>query len=172
MSHRFLSGSLLLLLASLPCLAQSDQNPPSPSSSAPNSQPANAIPGSSKKVWTNDDLHGGRSEVSVVGNKRNQNEYVRPALTADSATISRIRKNLAKLNTDLDNTNRRLADLKKFEAGEEVKDPGRQINKGLNHTPPDQQITQLEASRNKIEAQIDDLLDEARKKGIDPGQLR
>jgi hypothetical protein len=125
-----------------------------------------------KKVLTNDDLHVRRSDISVVGDKRDQSYHRSPAQPAYPATVSWIRKSLEKLNAELDETNRKLASLKKFEAGDEVKDPGRQIDKGLNRTPPDQQIKQLEASKKKLEAEIGDLLDKARKKGIDAGQLR
>ena len=173
MSKRLLTGSLLLLLLALPCLAQTDQNPQPPaSSSTQNAQSTNVAPAQAKKVLTNDDLHSGRSEVSVVGDKRNQNYHMSPAQPADPATVSRIRKSLEKLNAQLDETNHKLASLKKFEAGDDVKDPGRQIDKGVNRTPPDQQIKQLETSKKKLEAEIGDLLDEARKKGVDPGQLR
>ena len=95
-----------------------------------------------------------------------------PNPAADSATVSRIRKNLEKLTAQIDDTNQKLAALKKFEAGDDVKDPGPQINKGLNRVPVDQQIAQLEASKKKLEGQVSDLLDDARKRGIDPGQLR
>jgi len=173
MPKQLLTGWLLSLVLALPCLAQTDQNSqPSPASPAQNAQPAIVAPAPAKKVLTNDDLHGGRSDISVVGDKRNQNYHMSPAQPADPATVSRIRRSLEKLNAQLDETNRKLASLKKFEAGDDVKDPGRQLDKGVNRTPPDQQIKQLETSKKKLEAEIGDLLDEARKKGIDPGQLR
>ncbi|HUK40901.1 MAG TPA: hypothetical protein VLX11_07655, partial [Candidatus Acidoferrales bacterium] len=108
----------------------------------------------------------------VVGDKRSQNYHMSPAQTADPATVSRIRKSLEKLNAQLHETNSKLAELRNFQSGENVNDGGRQINKGLNRVPVDQQIAQLESSKKKLEGQIGDLQDEARKKGIDPGQLR
>ncbi|HTZ33681.1 MAG TPA: hypothetical protein VMH31_14570 [Methylomirabilota bacterium] len=172
MSLRLLAGAAFFVLSALPCLTQTEQTPPpATADSTPNTQPSSASPASPKKVWTNDDIHA-RNGVSVVGDKRSQNYHMTPGPTADSATVSRIRKNLEKLTAQLDDANEKLAGLKKFQAGDEVKDPGPQINKGLNRVPVDQQIAQLEASKKKLEGQISDLLDEARKKGIDPGQLR
>ena len=48
----------------------------------------------------------------------------------------------------------------------------REINKGVNRVPVDQQIVQLQEKKKQLEEQISDLYDEARKKGIDPGMLR
>lgn len=168
---RLLTGLALFLLLTMPCLAQSDQTPSPSTNPEAAAQPANTTSTPPKRVWTNEDLHA-RNGVSVVGDKRNQNYHMTPDKPADPATVARIRNRLEKLNTQLEDTNRKLAGLKKFEQGDEVNDPGRQINKGLNRTPVDQQIAQLEDSKKKIEAQIGDLLDEARKKGIEPGQLR
>lgn len=168
---RLLTGSAFFLLLAMPCLAQSDQTPSPPTNPDAASPPANTTSAPPKKVWTNDDLHG-RNGVSVVGDKRNQGYHMTAEKPADPATVARIRKSLEKLNTQLDDTNRKLASLKKFEQGDDVKDPSRQINKGVNRTPVDQQIAQLEDSKKKTGAQIGELLDEARKKGIDPGQLR
>ena len=172
MFNRILTGLTLLVFLAAPCLAQTDQNPPPPSSDTVTAtSPSNSTSTPPKKVWTNEDLHG-RTGVSVVGDKRNQNYHMSPAQSADPATVSRIRKSLEKLNSQLDDTNSKLAQLRNFQAGENVNDGGRQINKGLNRVPVDQQIAQLESSKKKLEGQIGDLLDEARKKGIDPGQLR
>jgi hypothetical protein len=172
MSKRFLAGLPLFLVFAAPCPAQTDQNPPAANPDAT----AKTSPGSTnaappKKVWTNDDIHKGTG-VSVVGDRRNQNYHMSPQQTADAATVSRIRASLEKLNAQLDDTNQRLAGLKTFAAGEPVREGGQQIDKGINRVPIDQQIHQLEASKKKLEMQIGDLLDEARKKGIDPGQLR
>jgi hypothetical protein len=172
MCSRLLSGLPLFLFLALPSFAQTDQNPPpSPVDSPRKMPPASSSTTPPKKVWTNDDLHknGG---VSVVGDKRNKDYPMTPSQTADPGTVSRIRKELGKLSAQLDDTNKKLTELRRFEAGEAVNGGGRQINKGLNRVPVDQQVLQLQESKKKLEAQIGDLLDEARKKGIDPGQLR
>lgn len=173
MSRRFLAGLPLFALFVVPCFAQTDQTPPP--SSAPDATPKTAAattnPAPPKKVWTNDDVHK-NTGVSVVGDKRNQNYHMSPQQPADASTVSRIRAGLEKLNTQLDDTNQKLTALKNFQAGEPSKDAGEPVDKGINRIPVDQQIVKLEASKKKLEAQIGDLLDEARKKGLDPGQLR
>jgi hypothetical protein len=171
-SNRFLTGLPVFLCLAVPCFTQTDQSPSPPSTATPAKTTAAATPTTPpKKVWTNDDFHGSAG-VSVVGDKRNQNYHMGALPSADPATVARIRKDLEKLNSQLDDTNQKLAALKAFEAGEPVKDGGQHIDKGLNRIPVDQQIVQCEASKKKLEAQIGDLLDEARTKGIDPGQLR
>ena len=59
-----------------------------------------------------------------------------------------------------------------FQSGEPVSTDARELDKGINRTPVDQQLAQLEDKKKQLETQISDLNDEARKKGIDPGQLR
>ena len=170
--RRLLAGLPLFVGLVIPCFAQSDQTPPpaaAPDVAAKPVSPATSTP--PKKVWTNEDVHKD-SSVSVVGDKRNQNYHMTPQHPADAATVSRIRTNLEKLNAQLDNTNQKLTALKNFQAGEPSKDTGETSNSGINRVPVDQQIVKLEASKKKLETQIGDLLDEARKKGVDPGQLR
>lgn len=90
----------------------------------------------------------------------------------DDATVSRIKKSLDKLQAQLDDVNKKLQTFKEFQDGEPVSKGERDLSKGYSRTPVDQQIAQLQDKRKDLEQQIGDLLDEARKKGIDPGQLR
>jgi hypothetical protein len=136
--------------------------PPAPSSTAP----------AAKKVWTNEDLAGVKGGVSVVGDKRNQNYHLSPTPSADAATIDRIKKSLIKLQSQLDDVNAKLDSYKQFQNGESVSTGERDTSKGYSRTPVDQQMNQLLSKKKDLVAQIGDLLDEARKKNIDPGQLR
>jgi len=65
-----------------------------------------------------------------------------------------------------------LKSYKQFEDGEPVSKGERDTSKGYSRTPVDQQMSQLLDKKKQLATQIGDLLDEARKKGIDPGQLR
>ena len=67
---------------------------------------------------------------------------------------------------------KQIAKLKEFNAGEPLGTDERQLHKGYNMEPVDQQIQALEKKKAEAQAKIDALLDEARKKGIEPGQLR
>jgi hypothetical protein len=110
--------------------------------------------------------------VSVVGDKRSQNYHMTPAQTADGATVDRIKKSLQKLQGQLDDVNAKLASYKQFQDGEAVSTGERDMSKGYSRTPIDQQMIQLQNKKKDLTTQIGDLVDEARKKGIDPGQLR
>jgi len=135
-------------------------------STAPTS--ANAKP---KKVWTNDNLAEASGTVSVVGDAK------RPARSKDDAPadptyVANVKKQLEKLNAQLVDADRQLVELKNFNSGEPGTNPGRQLHKGYNTEPVGQQITKLGDKKKETQAKIDALLDEARKKGVLPGQLR
>ena len=125
-----------------------------------------------KKVWTNENMSEASGSISVVGDKRNQKYSMTPAKSADPGTISRIRQELQKSQSQLVEVNQKLASFKEFQAGETVSKGDDENSKGYIRTPVNQQIAALEQKRKKLEAQIDALVDEARKKGIEPGQLR
>jgi peptidoglycan hydrolase CwlO-like protein len=172
MLGRLLTFALLSAFLVSVSLAQSQDNPPSqtpgPSSSSPDST---ATPPTPKKVWTNEDMSSVKGGVSVVG-KRNQNYKLTPAQTADPATVDRFKKGLQKLQTQLDDVNAKLASYKQFQEGEHVSTGERDMSKAYSRTPVDQQIAQLQKKQTDLTTQIGDLLDEARKKGIDSSQLR
>jgi hypothetical protein len=56
--------------------------------------------------------------------------------------------------------------------GKQPEATGYPINKGYNRVPVDQQIASLEDKRRQLQEKIGALFDEARKKGVLPGQLR
>jgi hypothetical protein len=156
-----------------PSSAQSASPAPAASSSQPTAKalaPADAK--KTKKVWTNDDVNGLNGPVSVVGNSKNLGEGG-PDSKADGQYIANTRKELRKLQSQLDDTNKQLRDLKDFSQGKApATSSGYPINKGYNRVPVDQQITGLEDKSKQLREKIDALVDEARKKGVDPGDLR
>jgi hypothetical protein len=144
----------------------------SPAQTPDGTAPAPADAKKAKKVWTNEDVNGLSGPVSVVGNSKNLGKGG-PESKADGQYIASTRKELAKLQSQLDDTNKQLADLKDFSAGKApATSSGYEINKGYNRVPVDQQITSLEAKQKQLQGKIDALLDEARKKGVQPGDLR
>ena len=169
--------TLVLLLASLalPSVAQtndakpSGQNPDNATSPATAGNPA---PNAPKKVWTNDNISDASKRISVVGNKGSQKYPMTPTKTADPATVDRIRKNLQKLQGQVEDIKKQLASYKEFQEGEAVSKSGYQVDKGYGRIPVEQQVIMLEKKKKDLEAQIDEQLDEARKKGIAPGELR
>ena len=170
--------TLTLLPAILPCLclaqtpaAATDSNAQTTTarSSTTDSSAKNPPP---KKVWTNENLSQASGKVSVIGDTRNQKYTMTPVKPADPATISRIRESLDKLQGQLENVNKQLTAFKEFQEGEPVVKGSDDAQKGFSRMPVNQQMSVLQEKKKKLEAQIDGLFDEARKKGIDPGQLR
>jgi hypothetical protein len=76
------------------------------------------------------------------------------------------------LQSQLDDTKNELKALRDFQEGKAPEPAGYPLGKGYNRVPVDQQIASLEAKQKQLEDKISDLLDEARKKGVLPGQLR
>ena len=156
--------------------SQSSSSAPAPTPSAAQTpdgtSPAPADAKKTKKVWSNEDVHGLSGPVSVVGNSKNLGKGG-PESKADGQYIANARKELAKLQSQMDDSKKQLADLKDFSEGKApATSSGYEINKGYNRVPVDQQITNLEAKQKQLQGKIDALLDEARKKGVEPGDLR
>jgi hypothetical protein len=172
------TSSLLLLCGFLPivCIAQDSQ---AASPSVPGQQPPQAtteptpIPISKtekvKKVWTNDDVKSAGS-VSVVGDKGNQKYTM--TKPADPATIAKYRNGLQKLQVQLDGVNKQLKLYDDFTEGKPVSEGSRDMSHGYSRTPVDQQTAKLRDKKKQLEDQINGLYEEARKKGIESGQLK
>jgi hypothetical protein len=170
------ASSGALCLAQSPAPSQSSTSAPASAASpaAPQDKTAAtpADPKKTKKVWTNDDVGGLSGPVSVVGNSKNPGKSGSSG-KADGQYIANARKELAKLQSQMDDTNKQLADLTSFSEGKAAAtSSGYQINKGYNREPVDQQITGLQAKKKELQGKIDALVDEARKKGVEPGDLR
>jgi hypothetical protein len=125
-----------------------------------------------KKVWTDENLSGAQGPVSVVGDPKNKPKTGAPK-PADAQYISSVRKQLEKLQKQIDDTNKQLVDLKNFSQGDSSANAsGIKLNKSYNREPIAVQIRVLEEKKKDLQGQMDALLDEARKKGVEPGQLR
>lgn len=157
-----------------PSASQSSSPAPATSPTQPQDATANS-PGDTKKtkkVWTNEDVGGLTGPISVVGNSKNLGKGGSDG-KADGQYIANAKKQLGKLQSQLDDTDKQLADLKDFSEGKTpTTSSGYQINKGYNRVPVDQQITSLQDKKKQLQDKIDALLDEARKKGVQPGDLR
>jgi len=166
---------VLLVSLTLPSAAQTndkDSSGQNPGNAAAPDAASSPAPNAPKKVWTNDNLSDASKSISVVGNKSSQRYPMTPRKTADPTTIDRIRKNLQKLQGQVEEIKKQLASYRDFLAGEAVSKSGYQVGKGYGRIPVEQQVIMLEKKKKDLEAQIDEQFDEARKKGIDPGELR
>jgi hypothetical protein len=112
----------------------------------------------------------GAGSVSVVGDKRNQ-QYTMTK-QADLATIAKYKSNLEKLEGQLDDVNKQLKAYAEFSEGKPVSEGGQDMGHGYSRVPVNQQTTKLLDKKKQLTDQIDQLYEEARKKGIESGQLK
>jgi TolA-binding protein len=127
-----------------------------------------------KKIWTNENLSEASGTVSVVGTSRaGTKSPPTSAKSPDAKYVADTRKQLAKLQGEISDLDKQINQLKNFNEGEPASYSGAtKINKSYNRDPVSIQIQELQDKKKQTQDQIDALLDDARKKGIEPGQLR
>lgn len=132
-----------------------------------------------KRVWTNDEISTVGGNISVVGNSSSANTADSSSKSGSRATdsaqekqIEQYRDQLRQLQAQLDSVDKKINDLRNFKADNSSASGGIDPRHGYTMTPVADQIAQLEEKKKQIQAKIDAVEDEARKKGIEPGQLR
>jgi hypothetical protein len=191
---KFLAASLgaLLLFTALPSRAQSPDatgHPPAakPADSAAKA-PATTTPEKKpKKVWTNDEIGSVKGTVSVVGDNHSspsQTSSSNPAdshatsaadssaATARQKQIADYRDRIEDCQNQIDAIDKRISQLKDFKAENSTPTGGINPNQGYNMVPTEDQVKQLEDQKKRLQAKLDDTESEARKNGIEPGDLR
>jgi hypothetical protein len=132
-----------------------------------------------KKIWTNDDVGSLKGGVSVVGGKTKT--PVATAMTDDreegendlhAARVQQYRDAIEQCHSQIDQVDARIAQLKDFKGENTSPNGGINPNSKYNMVPPEGQVKQLEAKKKELEGKIGDLENQARKEGIDPGELR
>ncbi len=191
MKHKSMSFGIFLLALAFACSAQTQDTtnkdsasakPTAPAAKTAPKQDAQATPEKKKpkKVWTNDEVATLPGEVSVVG-QANQGVAPRRGAGYDSSSdrgqgqesqIDSYRQQIGELHSRIDAADQRIAQLKNFKGENGSPTGGINPNKGYNMVPLEDQVKQLEAKKKQLQGQIDDLENEARKNGIDPGKLR
>jgi hypothetical protein len=135
--------------------------------------PSREEPKKTKKVWTNDNLGDvSGSAISQVGDARNSAPGNSSAKPAGSQLAASFRKQLTTLQAQLAGVDKQIADLKRFSKGEAPGANGMQLHKRYSTEPVEDQVRKLEEKRKSLAAQMDAVFDAARKRGIEPGQLR
>ena len=175
---------LLLLGGVLPafCWAQSERATPPPANQpatpAANGQtpPPAGKTEKTKKVWTNEEVGDLQGPVSVVGTKRSSEGPTQwsPNGGADSprGKIQRYRAAIADLRKKIDAADQRIAQYKNFKADDSSPNGGINPHKGYSMVPLDEQVKQLEEKKKQMLASIEELENQAKKEGIEPGELR
>jgi len=154
--HLLLIAAILLLGAGV--VAQQPTDPPPNTAAKP------------KKVYTNDDVQPAAPDGTAEAKPAHS---AAPSSKEPNAELARsMRAKLEKLAAQINDADKQIDDLKRFQAGETNGDASHQWHKGYNTTPIPVQIAKLEQKRSQLQAQVEAIYDEARKKGILPGQLR
>jgi hypothetical protein len=189
MRRSLILASVLASLATLNCPAQSSQSgsdsgsakptpqsqPPAPP--APQPPPAAAATTAAKdqssgkdqakgkkkpkKVWTEEEISSGGGSISIVGDQHpSNNSYRAPAspTTSDGRDAAYYRGRLAPLRKQIDDVDREIREMKSV--------------KGIVRENLEAQVQIREARREKIQKQINEIEEDARRHAIEPGQLR
>ena len=186
MIRKVAAASLLFALSALVASATRPQDPanapvPTPSTQSSSSSPApNPPKPKPKKVWTNDNVPEASTGVSVVGSNSpgSSKTSQKPAHAAskssiDPRIIASLRDQLNRLEGQLSIVDRMYSDLKAQSKGESKNAGGLQQNTSVyDSSSVAEQLQHLQEKKKRIQGSIDELLDAARKAGIEPGDLR
>jgi len=182
-------SSLLLVISSVVpalCCAQSGQPVTPPAANQQSSHTASGQTSTAagkaektKKIWTNDEVGTLQGTVSVVGTEHTAEGKTKSSGNdASTATgpqrgkIQRYRAAIAELRRKIDAADQRISQMKNFKAEDSSPSGGINPNGRYTMVPLDEQVKQLEAKKKQFEANIEDLENQARKEGIEPGELR
>ena len=109
----------------------------------------------------------------VGDSKAGSKSKAHPAKPADTQYVASVRKQLEKINAQMADADKQIADLTNFSKGEpSTSASGIKLGKGYNREPVEVQIRALQEKKKDLQSKMDALLDEARKRGVEPGQLR
>ena len=135
-----------------------------------------------KKVWTNDELKSVKSGVSVVGEankstttrhghaRKDDEDNDNPS--PHQQQVEEYRSQIRELRDRIEAVEKRVAQLKDFKAENTSASGGIDLHQKYNMEPVADQVKQLEDAKKKLQEQIEDIENEARKSGIEPGELR
>ncbi len=182
--------SLLLAIAFIPLatLAQDSPGGTTPTAtpattqakSTPAPAPVEKEKKKSKKVWTNDEIGTVKGEISVVGEQDSSAEKRQATNTYQAAgrknlrqqQIDSYRGQIQQLQGQIEAADKRIHQLKNFKGENTAPSGGINPTQGYNMVPLEDQVRQLEERKKQLQAKIDDVENDARKNGIEPGDLR
>jgi chromosome segregation ATPase len=172
------SASIAGAQQATPSSTPSQTSPPVTSQSAANS----STKPKPKKVWTNDNVSDASGTISVVGSANSSSSGSRTpkgsskpaaATSVDPRVVASLRDQLQRLQAQLNVVDRQYSDLKAQSKGESKSAGGLQANTfNYDSSSVEEQLQHLQTKKKRIEDTIDQLLEAARKAGIEPGDLR
>lgn len=165
-------AALALFFTAIPSAAQSaDPNAPPPASKPPDAT-ASSETKKPKKVLTNEDLSNSTGKISVVGNGKAQTPKPTAPNRVNEAYVASVRNQLEKLLRQIADLDQQITDLKNFQAGEPSSTAsGIQLDRRYEREPVEVRIRVLKDKKKDLQAKVDALYDEARKRGVESGEL-
>jgi len=161
--------------------SSSDANAAAPKDQASDKDPTKKKP---KKVWTNEEMSTLHGIISVVGNpeqakaESDSRKWNKDSDSGNGSDLERekvvanYREQLRQLREQQDDTDKKIADYRNFKADNASPSGGINVRNRYSMTPAEDQIRQLAEKKKQIQAKIDAIEEEARKNGIEPGELR
>jgi flagellar capping protein FliD len=137
-----------------------------------------------KKVWTNDEMSTIRGKISVVGDPSQSSSYSdsrqwnndsdsgNSSNTDRGNVIANYRERIRQLREQQDAIDKKISEFRSFKADNSSPDGGINTRTRYSMTPAGDEIKQLEDKKKEIQAKIDAIEEEARKNGVEPGELR
>jgi hypothetical protein len=137
-----------------------------------------------KKIWTNEEMSAVHGNISVVGDpaqassssdsqqKNTGSDSSNSANSERARAIATYREQLRQLRQQQDGIDKKIAEFHNFKADNASPSGGINVRNRYSMTPTEDQIRQLEEKKKQIQTKIDAIEDEARKEGIEPGELR
>lgn len=148
--------------------SQSQSSAATPSAGDPSPPPTKKP----KRVWTNEDLGESSATAPQPSEEKNSSKAKgTPKKSTDPYVVS-VRQQLQRLQAQLADIDKQITDLTTFSKGETSGNASLQLHRRYSSEPIDAQIGRLQEKKKQLEAKQEALLDDARKKGVDPGQLR
>jgi hypothetical protein len=179
---RVISPLFVFALLTTPCRTQPQEPASNPSTSAKPAAPASSSTQGKKpkKVWTDENIGSVKGSVSVVGDADSSSEKGSDKTSVTSAGTDKVRQRqienyrsqIRDLQSRIDAADKRIAQLKNFKGENTSPKAGIDPNRGYNMVPVEEQVKQLEDKKKQLQGKIEDVENEARKNGIEPGELR
>ena len=91
--------------------------------------------------------------------------------TVTAQYIASLRNQIEKLLMQIVDVDKQITDLKNFSAGPSTNASGVDLDKRLERAPLEVRIRALRDKKKDLQSKVDALYDEARKKGVESGQL-
>jgi hypothetical protein len=170
----------------IPAPSQAQTSAPGANAAAPTDQASDKDPTKKKpkKVWTNEEMSTLHGKISVVGNPEQANAYSDSRKWNNDSdagngndlerekVVANYREQLRQLREQQADIDKKIADFRNFKADNASPSGGINVRNRYSMTPAEDQIRQLEEKKKQIQAKIDAIEEEARKNGIEPGELR